>query len=1052
MTRLQARLAALACALPLTLFGCGGEDSPSREGESPDSGTSEPECASAADCDALPNHQGHWCSGGSCTPCTGTDQCFLVAYYGEGTECIEGRCVEQEEPCAGHEGTVGCPCFANGTCMDGLRCDGEACVEGCPAADMGTEGCPCFANGTCMEGLVCSDESVCTSGEDPCLDQEGSEGCPCRADGTCDDGLMCSEDVCVSRDCTNLEGTEGCPCDDERACDDELYCTETDRCAPCADAAGPEVGCPCPDDGCGEVLICVQATDQCRNPYSCDDLECVPHQRCEPSAAASDAFCLAECDPGWLWNADSHGCVEQTNCTCGNDDECGVRIGCQEQNRACVEEGDSAHCGDCLEGYLEEEGQCLLVRTCEQVGCVGLHRQCAPAGPHSHARCGGCLVGYEEQGGLCEAIRDASCDEDRAGSILDLCESANRHCVETASGAECGQCRRGFRDEEGSCVLYDCDFLDCYSEGRFCDPGPPAACYDCEDGQIADASADGCRPPYTCEQIGPCAADQHCVPEAPAQDAKCEANGCLAGQQWFDSVQGCRPCPICGDDPGEADHAYPELTHGAARCICETLPGYFPDPGGDMRILPCDEDGDGWVRERASVPLEAAETDPLRINTRCALRRIDAIVLEDEAGAQVRRVDDLPAGGLLLYESDVLDSQSIMEESLSQFTEGGAVTDSNRVLVPAELNPLTKRCNHQAGDFNDNKVNDFEEWQGQESSAEVPELLREFSKFAYFVELYRGWYVGPDQLEDGSGEYHIRERSRGWSIADDWAVPVVYAVEEGGPESASYWRTCTRWRDSAFESVEEPMGMDFAWLFDGEEPWIGLQHHSQFKCLLAVESELTPEEATAAPTSLTHAQMHAQSFHMSRCVAPPDLGSSTPVAGEANPSAPVLRCDSFDPSEETLPIGSVAWGAVGYLDYTDPYDQLTFPGERPNTYIRGCINECAAIPEQCPGSMNPDHPEDSPGACDGNVADFGHLLCGCNKTYGGEACSMGCPNAIYQADFDISTREGFWLCGGLLASDGEPMENEAAGYTLRGHVPAVPIERTEMVGGDYVLR
>jgi hypothetical protein len=52
---------------------------------------------------------------------------------------------------AAEPGTESGPCYGNGTCNEGLRCQGNACVRFADGAANGA----CYGNGTCNPGLAC---------------------------------------------------------------------------------------------------------------------------------------------------------------------------------------------------------------------------------------------------------------------------------------------------------------------------------------------------------------------------------------------------------------------------------------------------------------------------------------------------------------------------------------------------------------------------------------------------------------------------------------------------------------------------------------------------------------------------------------------------------------------------------------------------------------------------------------------------------------------------------------------------------------------------------
>ncbi|MEO1269823.1 MAG: hypothetical protein AAFX99_17180 [Myxococcota bacterium] len=395
---------------------------------------------------------------------------------------------------------------------------------------------------------------------------------------------------------------------------------------------------------------------------------------------------------------------------------------------------------------------------------------------------------------------------------------------------------------------------------------------------------------------------------------------------------------------------------------------------------------------------------------------------------------------------------------------------------------------------------------------DVPTELALFTRLSYFVELHRAFYASPD-APGAPGAYVIQERSR-----CEPGFPVVYDGLEG-----DYWRECTRNRDAAYHfdpNERDPVGFDFArWGCDATtgtcptppppveaisseddtvpehglcsvplpegSPWRGMNHHSQFKCILVDPSQQldAPERRLKQrfihPDELFDGQEGRYQFNTCRvdcpegdpeCAADCEGGtcatSSSPTQGPlANPYTPTISC------HPTLQDGSimgdeVALAAVRYDD-------------SPSSFIRGCIDEWSPAPdpnalaawrELCPGYL--ESPQSAVGQ--GNPGNFGKLICGCGEHYGGVGCRTGCPNPLRggppENDFsncfdgycpvlpesEGGGRRGVWMCGDFSVTGPAPMASPdltaPGGLRLRGGISLDPVGAGPMcVEGNCAL-
>ena len=413
-----ARLIALAALLGMA--GCSGDETSGEvtveadTGDSNGSGDAGSEdtsegtsCGSSDECDDAA--EGNLCTDGLCAACAEDEDC--EEDYGDGATCDDdGMCVEAE--CAA--GTAGCPCDA-GACEAGLSCsaDGVCVAEGCVE---GTEGCACAAGDMCEAGLVCTD-GECAPMANPCEAMPGTQGCPCE-DGACAGDLVCMDDTCQA--CP--PSMAGCPCVmsacdgvlvcDAGACRAAVACADA-GCAEfqtCTEAPGADAVCEeaCEDgyawtgDGCEAVASCNEAAPgsiaaecaaanrtcvtgegaegaecgaclegflddggTCRAALGCDDLSCAADNRvCVPGGVGSDASC-GGCVMGFL--EEGGVCVADLASNCSDDpnDSNSILTQCMDQMRSCLEGGDGAICGDCIEGFVEEpnSGECRSLDT-----------------------------------------------------------------------------------------------------------------------------------------------------------------------------------------------------------------------------------------------------------------------------------------------------------------------------------------------------------------------------------------------------------------------------------------------------------------------------------------------------------------------------------------------------------------------------------------------------------------------------------------------------------------------------------------------------------------
>ncbi|HUT76677.1 MAG TPA: hypothetical protein VM285_03265, partial [Polyangia bacterium] len=846
------------------------------------------ECTSSADCDANNSTKGWLCVEGACAPCSGTEECTADTYYGQYATCISGMCTP------GCPNTVvGCPCV-DGACEGGLVCDPQTdlCREPYTCAEI-----ECLPHQLCVEGGA---EPEGDAGPDAGGDDAGPGPV---ADAFCDEAC---EDWWLW-DGTLPECLPWLNCEEGEVNSILADCQEQQRfCLDLGDTAE-----------CGDCLTgFVEVGDECREAYTCTDLDCAgQHRDCTEAAGNTDAVCL-DCLEGHLEIEDT---CYATSCDWGVPGS--IKFECQTQKRICDDSGAFAACGDCIAWHTDDGGSCRPVKDCTEIGCGELHRECIPATLHQDAQCGDCLGGYGDLWGDCVPITGATCSGGGPSDISPICEAQHRDCVlpecstPPCDGATCGACTWETNcDSDPLAAGLDCyvelpatsqceQYIPCELFGgcapfhRNCDDDPTAHCTNCtftdsvntDVDYIEDEVTGLCRPAVICAALS-CATDEQCHPHTPTSDAFCHP-GCATGEIW--SVWGCIECPPCDGEGEDGIWPFPTLD---GRCICGTDEGYFYNVAGDISAYPCDEDSDGWVRESARSAIDSDDPQIVK-NARCDVRTVDRFVLENRvvnwfdrsvdcvgeegcAGYLVVELDE----PLALYETDRNDDQYLLELFNSTAPYYG-----DRQPEAAELNRLTKYCVAGA-DYNDNMVNDVEEWDYRQLPSGFPSHLEPFNWFSYFGELHRGWYDPPVGNAD-HGSYRIREKSRRRAAAAGDRVPLACDAPEN---EQVFHETCALRRDPAFDTGSPAIGHDFArwspskgtygWAMtwdpgmtrltvpDGFGDWMsvaygwdGMGLHSQYKCVRIVENGNPDYDTEERPHLLTLSDIAARNLEPNDC-------------------------------------------------------------------------------------------------------------------------------------------------------------------------------------------
>lgn len=704
---------------------------------------------------------------------------------------------------------------------------------------------------------------------------------------------------------------------------------------------------------CGTCLLgYVEDDGACRPIRECAELDCASEGReCISGNGELDARC-GPCLPGA--NDFDSICIRRT---CAPDEAGSISGQCADEYRHCIEgsEGEEAGCGACYPGFKEERGVCREVRSCSDLGCFAANRSCIPAQSEEDASCGECRAGTIEVGGRCLPVPGATClDDGSATSILAACEGEGRSCLADEDGAACGGCVGELVEDPRSrdCVPFlSCEMLGCEAENRACVEDPQGRCAGCLPGHAEDPASGGCKPVRTCAEIE-CGVGEQCSDATEVSDAFCHPE-CGPNEKWSGSQ--CTPCPPC-DGEGE-DGLWPAPSATGA-CMCKTQPGYFYSSAGDVGTFPCDADGDGWLRESARLAMESG--DPaIRANARCTLSAIDAVRLVNERG----QVKEVPlAQPLELYETDRNDDPAILgvhweRKALPAYNVDGSIVQAH------ELNRFTKLCHDPRADYNDNGIPDVEDWADHALGPAMRPEQQPFNQFSYFLEIARGHFEAPAPGRE-HGTWVIEERPR---LAADMDAPPTLPIAY--PEEAdAYWQQCEVRRDPRWGEVPAPVGMDFAaYSAPGDPNFAGMNHHSQFKCLVVRDQASEDSTFEFTPTSIAR-----EGFALNRCRG---LGDGTGTA---------QGCELVDSA--TVQPGDVYWGGVPYRDYgPTPYvttDAVSYFDEMADVwgvefpiedgldgYQGGCVNACEDALSQCPGY------DDNPlaVACHRTIDEFGRF-------------------------------------------------------------------------------
>lgn len=769
---------------------------------------------------------------------------------------------------------------------------------------------------------------------------------------------------------------------------------ESERCALCP--AGEE-GCACGEGGECEGGL------ECSPPGTCVDPDCPAGAigcACRAAEPACDAS--AVCGGRGICEAcgsDAAGCP----CTGGM---CGDGLVCEPMTDRCREPhtcDDLRAAGRCPPSQVCDESTDGGDASCVAESCVAEHRWSTALGACVPCTSDGCSA-------------EPSCEMGAPGSIGVDCESEQRECVVDEDGiGACGGCLAGFADIGGECqAQINCGGRVC-GAGEYCD--------------VLSTDGPECVP-------RPCA--------SPSMVADAVSGACF----------GCtRDCALDG-----STGRYWPFADREGNCVCETLPGYFFDPGGEIRPVLCDADRDGWVHNRVrELNVWGAGADPaLEANMRCAIRTVVSVELRDEYGLSsvISSCDE----GLLQDRDPATDCTPFplrLLESARNDIPGEAEARGEAPPYPAggrrlranELNALTKVCAVDLGDYDHDGEEDIRQVQATPEDTSALGDAQRLQTFAHFIELYRMIYAPPAAGAE-HGRLVIEERSR-----CDGAFPIRYGADAAfeATDPSSYWRSCERRRDPRFNADVPVPGYDFGqWScserngtcptsdtdipahpthtaapapgaapirghglchLGGAAPadgrWRGMHHHSQFQCVEVVGDGAA---APSSPDRERRAFAPSGDLILNTCRVTDCAGmactDSRFLAGGAYD--PVITCATAD--VPTVSDGTVGWAAVGYRPYGHVDHTGTPTGDQ--TYNGGCVSEDAEWDFLC---STPDF-----GRCEDAPANaFGRYRC-----FGwGDACPMP-PDAINLCPSSVCSytcNPGYDDCNGA-AGDGCEVE------------------------------
>lgn len=746
---------------------------------------------------------------------------------------------------------------------------------------------------------------------------DGEIGCACLNGTTCNAG-ECIGSTCV--DCRR--GDEACICRSNGTCNTGLKCTNS-SCVTCTKGSQD---CPCDvGDTCGAGLACTAGT--------CTPINCTPGTNACP-CRSGDPKCDGTdyCDSSTVCRSCS---PDIAGCPCGAANVCSGGLTCDSNTTKCRAPLTCA--------AMQAAGTCKPHQVCTDG--QGTDATCVAATCDAQFK-------WDSASNTCLACVSQDCASEPTcmagdGGIGDSCAAQNRTCTQNGMVAACGPCVVGYIE----------------NASQVCVPAPACGGAFCTLSEYCDATG----PTPTCRTL-PCAAGQ-------AKDTL--VDGGVGGT--------CASCTRTCVGEGFSGRIWPFRSLGG-QCLCETLNNYFIAGGVSGQATKCDADNDGWVHEDADK-----NTDPaLRANARCSIRKADRVRLVDEFGTALELVsctvggmqakqadggdpcvDVLPLRLLETERNDIPGQATVVTRApFYGATDAGTLDGGpGRYLAAQELNSLTKACVATVADYNGNGVDDIAETPPAPPVATPDDRVR-LESFAYFMELHTSYFEANDA--GVYGRLVIQERSR---CGIDFPLHYDPAVNPMAPNDGfkadagtTYWRTCGRRRDPAYDRATPLPNFDFGqWgcaatagtcafvppahpteiaptnpqtkllrnyglcAMNGAAPadglWRGMTHHSQFKCVSVTSSPQANGFDKLTSDFNANGKYVLNQCSARFCQSPTDTNCRTQQGAGLQSPRPVVDCKPVIPA----PAGAVGFAAVKFQGYGSGYTPVSYQG--------GCVTE-----------------------------------------------------------------------------------------------------------------
>lgn len=340
-----------------------------------------------------------------------------------------GRCTDGGvESCNGFKCANGdscrSTCHGNGDCIEGSRCEGNACVG------LLADGSPCVRNVQCVGTCV---ESVCTT--------------PSTTGGVCDAGD--AADCATGHTCIGGPGSGTCLRPNGESCTDNNACVNTCISERCADLSPRGGSCDGDSNDCAGAGFCDGGT--CKSPTGdvCDSTsDCLALHACigapggtclrvDTAACSTNAQCQNICHRG---ACRARGSLNEA-CDVGENADCSAGLVCDQGT---CKRGQGALCGgstECASGF------CVDGRCCDSA-CDGTCQRCDRSG--AQGQCRFSAVNTDP---------DNECTSTSSNCVRNTCDGSAARCASKTQNTDCGRCRSC--NSQGACVVNSSDHQDC---------------------------------------------------------------------------------------------------------------------------------------------------------------------------------------------------------------------------------------------------------------------------------------------------------------------------------------------------------------------------------------------------------------------------------------------------------------------------------------------------------------------------------------------------------------------------------------------------------------